>query len=457
MMRGRRSSGSPQILKAFAFLQTMEQDQQIFTEAQLQVASGWTAKTTKANISKKLSPFLPRTEDGFKCCGVIELGKDGFIRVCSQNSEIASNARKPFLNQEVEELVIKARESALAAVQHYNNPLTVFRTGNYLVLMIIAYTALFHAILQRAGVDYSEPKSDGTQKLTKDGEQYLWDALHSARYYAQHYGDSYSADPKFLTAVVTNLELLTPIRHQIEHRHMPELDIDIVGHCQSMLMNFERILTQEFTSYYCLNTNLSFALQLSSTRLSENTQAVKRLQSGAYNQVKEHIARFHGNLSDELLGNLAFEFRVWLLQKPANRARNADMSIEFIAIDDLPEEKREELQRSIVAIKAVPQDYAKDCNLWEKDIRAYLCTHIGPLIKYGDNYRKIAPAYIRDVRIAHGITSPSKMYYRPGNKKDSRAMYSLEFAEWIVKEYTKNPDFFYEAKSKVQEIKNKKL
>lgn len=456
-MKGRRSSGSPQILRAFEFLRDMEEKGQVFTEAELQVASGWSPNTTKANISKKLKPYLVRSETGFKSSGVRDLGRDGFIRVCSQNSEIASNARKPFLIEEVEELVVKARESALAAVQHYNNPLTIFRTGNYLVLMIIAYTALFHAILRRDGIDYTQAKSDGTKKLTKDGESYLWDALHSAKYYAEQYKHLYSEDPRFLKAVVSNLELLMPIRHKIEHRHMPELDIDVVGHCQSMLMNFERIITREFTSYYGLNTSLNFALQISTTRHPENARAIKRLQSEAYKQVREHIARFHANLSDELLGHLAYEFRVWLVQKPANRERSADMSIEFTSMEDLSEEQREELQRSIVAIKAVPQDYAKDCNLWEKDIRAYVCNHIGDLIKYGDSYRKLVGEHIRNVRIAHGITSPSKMYYRPGNKKDSRAMYSLEFAEWIVKEYTKNPDFFYEAKSKVQEIKNKKL
>jgi|HigsolmetaAR206D_1030411.scaffolds.fasta_scaffold05553_2 Protein of unknown function (DUF3644). len=457
MLASRRSSGSPQILSAFEFLQSMEDKDQVFTEAELQEASGWSPKTTKANISKKLKPYLIKIRDGFKCCGVRDLGRDGFIRICSQNSEIASNARKPFLIEEVEELVVKARESALAAVQHYNNPLTIFRTGNYLVLMIIAYTALFHAILRRDGIDYTQAKSDGTKKLTKDGEPYLWDALHSTKYYAEHYKHLYSEDPRFLTAVVSNLELLMPIRHQIEHRYMPELDIDVVGHCQSMLMNFERIITREFTSYYALNTSLNFALQISTTRHPENVRAIKRLQSESYKQVREHITRFHANLSDELLGHLAYEFRVWLVQKPANRERSADMSIEFVSIEELSEEQRKELQRSIVAIKSVPQDYAKFCNLWEKDIHAYLCNRIGPLIKYGDNFRRLVPKYIRDVRDAHGITSPSKMYYRPGNKEDSRAMYSLEFAEWIIKEYTKNPNFFYEAKLKLQKKAENKL
>ncbi|MEX1014001.1 MAG: DUF3644 domain-containing protein [Candidatus Paceibacterota bacterium] len=40
----------------------------------------------------------------------------------------------------------KARDSALLAVEMYNKPSIKFKTGGYVVMMIIAWTALFHAI-----------------------------------------------------------------------------------------------------------------------------------------------------------------------------------------------------------------------------------------------------------------------------------------------------------------------
>ena len=38
-----------------------------------------------------------------------------------------------------------SRNSALTAVEVYNRPNTNFRTENYIVLMVIAWTKLFHA------------------------------------------------------------------------------------------------------------------------------------------------------------------------------------------------------------------------------------------------------------------------------------------------------------------------
>ncbi len=45
----------------------------------------------------------------------------------------------------------KARESAILAVDIYNKPATVFRSGGFIVLMCIAWTSLFHAIFFKKG------------------------------------------------------------------------------------------------------------------------------------------------------------------------------------------------------------------------------------------------------------------------------------------------------------------
>src|SRR5690625_6862204 len=43
----------------------------------------------------------------------------------------------------------KARDSALLAVEMYNKPGVKFKTGGYVVMMVIAWTSLFHAIFFR--------------------------------------------------------------------------------------------------------------------------------------------------------------------------------------------------------------------------------------------------------------------------------------------------------------------
>ena len=51
----------------------------------------------------------------------------------------------PRLPVEVVSNVKKAREAAVLAVEIYNRPATAFRSAAYIVLMVVACTALFHA------------------------------------------------------------------------------------------------------------------------------------------------------------------------------------------------------------------------------------------------------------------------------------------------------------------------
>jgi hypothetical protein len=52
------------------------------------------------------------------------------------------------------DLITKARESMLAAVQIFNNPLIGFRTESFIVLSMIAWTYLLHAYYRSARVEY---------------------------------------------------------------------------------------------------------------------------------------------------------------------------------------------------------------------------------------------------------------------------------------------------------------
>jgi len=447
MSTRQRSIGSPKIRSAYAFLAAAEGEGRVFTRQGLSAASGWTEKTTKANLSKKLNQIVERTSGGYRCVGAVELGEEGFCRICSQNSAVAADPRRPTLSPKTEELVIKARESALAAVQHYNNPNAHFRSGSYLVLMVIGVTALFHAIFEREGADYIERRTDNSPKLTKEGEPYHWDALRSARAYAQLRVGRYEG--QFLVAAEKNIEFILPIRNRVEHRHMPQLDLEIGGHCQSLLLNFERILSTEFGNYYALNPALNLALQFSTERRPETAQAVRRLQSAEHQALRDYVTQFHANLPDDIAGDKAFELRVWMVQKPANRERNADLSLEFVPRDQLSDERYAELQRAIIALKAVPDDLAKLCNLWESEVVTQVIAELGEHMPFGDRQRKLTNTMIREARDAHGITSPSKLYYRPG-RADSRAMYSPAFVIWIVEEYGKDADFFFKARQAIR-------
>ncbi len=341
--------GPPNIRKAYGFLVGVEKDGKSFTEDDLAAASGWQPSTTNAYLSKKLRPFLQPGSAGYKVTGLNQFTEEAFCRWFSQNAALASEPQKPLLEPRVEGLVKKARDAALAAVQHYNNPTASFRSGNFIVLMVIAYTSLFHGIFERKGTSYVvRDKKSGMEKVTSGGEPMLWDALECAQVY--------DTDPK--SPMVANLRFFFPLRHKIEHRFMPQLDPEIAGHCQALLSNFEKILTAEFTDYYSLNASLGVALQFSTKRPPQVVEAMRRLHSAEYAEIKKYIRDFEAGLDDEVIANPAFAFRVWLIPKTAKNARNSDISVEFVALDQLTPEEREEIEQSIVAIRS------KEIDVW---------------------------------------------------------------------------------------------
>ncbi|MCZ2222680.1 MAG: DUF3644 domain-containing protein [Chitinophagales bacterium] len=49
-----------------------------------------------------------------------------------------------------------------------------------------------------------------------------------------------------------NLEFFIPLRNMIEHKSIPEIDSDIFAECQSLLLNYDKIMEKEFGKEYCL-------------------------------------------------------------------------------------------------------------------------------------------------------------------------------------------------------------
>ncbi len=84
------------------------------------------------------------------------------------------------LPQAVKDNIDKCRSSAIAAVDAYNRPGPRFRTAHYVVLIIIAWTALFHAVFYRKGRRpwYRKAGSGRNVRYVKiDGDPKHWDLL----------------------------------------------------------------------------------------------------------------------------------------------------------------------------------------------------------------------------------------------------------------------------------------
>lgn len=248
------------------------------------------------------------------------------------------------LRQVVKDNLEKCRWSAIAAVEAYNRPGTRFRTAQFIVLIIIAWTALFHAIFyrrRRRPWFRRRGTGPGTRYIKVDGEPKHWDLPECLR---QYFADDSTPQRK-------NLEFLLGLRNKIEHRHLPELDPALYGECQACLLNLEALLVQEFGPRYALSEQLAVSLQFSQTLPEEKQRAIKALVSTAAKSVKDYIERFRAGLPTATLNSMNYSFSVFLVPRVANRATAADVAVQFVKVDEASAEELDRLEKLNVLIR----------------------------------------------------------------------------------------------------------
>ena len=127
-------------------------------------------------------------------------------------------------------------DAALLAVEVYNKPRTTFRSQAYIVLMIIAWTRLFHAYFRKTIGDRYYHKEKGRYQLI-DGERKAWELKTCI----DKYGNL--SEP-----IRANLQFFIGLRNKIEHHNVTEREVDVLifGECQSLLYNYENLLIQIF-------------------------------------------------------------------------------------------------------------------------------------------------------------------------------------------------------------------
>ena len=210
--------------------------------------------------------------------------------------------------------------------------------------MVVACTALFHAIFHRRGKKpwYVESGSGtGVKYKEIDGDPWHWDLAECVRRY---YGDDHPPQRK-------NLEFMVALRNKIEHRDHPELDPALYGECQAMLMNFEELLTRKFGKDQAISGQLAVALQFSILRPEAQEEALRRLQSSAATDLLDFIRQFRAGLPRDVVDDSSYSLRVFLVPKLANREGSADLAVEFVHHDPNRPEEMEGLRRVAALIK----------------------------------------------------------------------------------------------------------
>jgi hypothetical protein len=246
------------------------------------------------------------------------------------------------LPYEVKTLIQKARESAQLAVETYNRPTAQFRSGAYVVLMIIAWTALYHAIFIRKHVKpyYRKRNSHRFEKV--DDEYKRWELSECMQ---QYFGD---LNP----AIRKNLEFFITLRNRLEHHSLAEIDPEIFGECQAMLLNFETVLVEQFGERYAIRGGLTFALQFSKSGPGTSLRGVGKVsQQKAFANVKSFIDRFRSSLSTEVQTDLAYSFKVFLVPKIGNHATGDAVAVEFVKYDASKPDEMKQYEKVVAMIK----------------------------------------------------------------------------------------------------------
>lgn len=237
--------------------------------------------------------------------------------------------------------------SALTAVETYNRPRTQFRIENYIVLMIIAWTKLFHACFQSTiGERYFYKEKNGRFKRI-NGEKKAWELAECIKNYQKDKSKNDLSE-----SVVANLKFFIEIRNKIEHRYWDSstLDILLFGECQSLLYNYENLLVELFGNDYSLNTSLAYALEFSQIRANEQLTAQRELLSKDMQDIKKYIDKYKTDLPQEVYDSQEYSIKLLQIPKISNTKRS-DLAVEFVNWNTISEEDKENYNKVTAIIK----------------------------------------------------------------------------------------------------------
>lgn len=316
------------------------------------------------------------------------------------------------------DLLKKAQESALQAVSTYNDPRSGFRTGNFTVLMVIAWTSLLHSYFELKKARYYYKKPNGRYKYV-DGDRKAWEL---GRCIKEVFEDS---DP-----VRKNIELFIKLRNKIEHRNLPALDQETQGECQALVLNFESWLVKEFGKERSIIDTMFIPIQLTTSRRNIP-------KSKAEGVIIKFVKDYRSLLSADVEQSQQYQFKAFLLPKIGNHRSSSDVAIEYIKYDETNPEEMEKYNKAVIAIKE-KQVPVVNPNLYKPSIilnkikdyinyRPTMNWHTSMWHKYG--VRPLANAKNRSV------TKSEYCFY---DASHDDYLYTDKWAEMLIEEELKN-------------------
>jgi len=221
------------------------------------------------------------------------------------------------------QLVTQSRDSALTAIQIYNNPTLQFKSESFIVLMIISWTYLLHAHYRQNGVEYRHFKMVGGRRRfdrTANGSFKYWELSTCLK----------EPECPLDEATVSNLQFLIGLRNEITHHMSTELDDYISSRCQACCVNYNEYLKELHGAQYGLDSVMSYSIQLQ--RLSRE-QVVMGETRTIPEQIRSYITKFDQSLPEGVMNDDRYAYRMLFIPRVVGKPGQADHVIEFVKAD----------------------------------------------------------------------------------------------------------------------------
>lgn len=232
--------------------------------------------------------------------------------------------RKRRLKSVADELLLKAREAALAAVQIYNNPTIQFKSELFIVTMNIAWTYLLHSHFRKNRIDYRYAKVVKTRRIfdyTKNGAHKYWELERCLN----------EASCPLDQGTKNNLRFLIGIRHEIEHQMTKKIDSTLSAKFQATCLNFNSYIKDLFGEKFGIDRHLAFSLQFSAISPTQKNQLLDVNNLPIH--IESYVTNFEKSLTIEQYRDMKYAYRVMFVPKTVNKKGQADQVIEFVNSD----------------------------------------------------------------------------------------------------------------------------
>ncbi len=274
----------------------------------------------------------------------------------------------------VKQLLQKAKDSALLAVEYYNKPAVSFKSEGFIVMMCIAWTSMFHAY-------FLKNKIKPWYRKTEKGKRPRYDILIEKLPNGQEIKDKKWWDlnmclSEFYKAnnndpVYFNIKFLSGLRNLIVHRNLPELDASIFAECQANILNFNDYLIKHFGEKQRIDIFLSFSIQMFRDPVNIIEATKEELKKKSATEVIDYIKNFRNSLSVDVFENPQYAFKAVLIQVKNHQSKDS-LALRFIHEKDLTEEQKEQLRNiGIVLIKektVFKDEIPENCTWVYKDL-----------------------------------------------------------------------------------------